>query len=317
VTADGSVLSVSRSENAELFRLAIGGYGLFGVIAAVTLRLAPRRKLERVVDVISAEQLLPAVDRRIADGFLYGDFQYATDPEGGDFLRRGVFSCYRPVDDGVPMPERQKELSADGWDRLLYLAHTDKARAFAEYAGYYLSTSGQLYWSDTHQLSYYRDDYHTALDRRLGAPTRATEMISEIYVPRRALATFLAEVADDFQRTHVDVVYGTVRLIERDAESFLAWAREAWACAIFNLHVVHTPEGLAHAQAAFRRLIDHGLRHGGTYYLTYHRWATRRQVEAAYPQLADFLRLKRRYDPEERFQSDWYRHYRTMFADRL
>jgi protein-S-isoprenylcysteine O-methyltransferase len=30
-----------------------------------------------------------------------------------------------------------------------------------------------------------------------------------------------------------------------------------------------------------------------------------------------FLRLKKRYDPEERFQSDWYRHYRTMFADIL
>jgi hypothetical protein len=29
------------------------------------------------------------------------------------------------------------------------------------------------------------------------------------------------------------------------------------------------------------------------------------------------LRLKKRYDPEERFQSDWYRRYRTMFADIL
>ena len=34
-------------------------------------------------------------------------------------------------------------------------------------------------------------------------------------------------------------------------------------------------------------------------------------------QFAEFLRLKKRYDPEERFQSDWYRHYRTMFADIL
>jgi hypothetical protein len=29
------------------------------------------------------------------------------------------------------------------------------------------------------------------------------------------------------------------------------------------------------------------------------------------------LRAKRRHDPEERFQSDWYRHYRAMFADVL
>jgi FAD/FMN-containing dehydrogenase len=43
VDANGNTLTCSRRENFELFRLAIGGYGLFGVIASVTLRLAPRR----------------------------------------------------------------------------------------------------------------------------------------------------------------------------------------------------------------------------------------------------------------------------------
>jgi FAD/FMN-containing dehydrogenase len=33
----------SRTENAGLFRLAIGGYGLFGIIASVQLRLARRQ----------------------------------------------------------------------------------------------------------------------------------------------------------------------------------------------------------------------------------------------------------------------------------
>jgi hypothetical protein len=57
------------------------------------------------------------------------------------------------------------------------------------------------------------------------------------------------------------------------------------------------------------------VRRGGSYYLTYHRWATRQQVEACYPQFSQFHKLKKKYDPEERFQSDWHRHYRTMFAD--
>lgn len=35
---------------------------------------------------------------------------------------------------------------------------------------------------------------------------------------------------------------GTIRLIERDDETFLAWARQPYACVIFNLHVVHTAE---------------------------------------------------------------------------
>jgi hypothetical protein len=58
-------------------------------------------------------------------------------------------------------------------------------------------------------------------------------------------------------------------------------------------------------------------RRGGTYYRTYHRYATRNQVESCYPEIAEFVRLKIKYDAEERFQSDWYRHYRAMFADSL
>jgi hypothetical protein len=48
--------------------------------------------------------------------------------------------------------------------------------------------------------------------------------------------------------------------------------------------------------------------------LTYHRWANRDQVERCHPRFAEFLGLKKQHDPEERFQSDWYRHYREMFA---
>jgi hypothetical protein len=63
-----------------------------------------------------------------------------------------------------------------------------------------------------------------------------------------------------------------------------------------------------------RRLIDRAVALGGSYFLTYHRWAERAQVEACYPQMAEFLRLKKRHDPGETFQSDWYRHYMRMFA---
>ena len=109
-------------------------------------------------------------------------------------------------------------------------------------------------------------------------------------------------------------MYGTVRLIEQDDESFLAWAKQPYACIIFNLHVTHTPQGKERAAQAFRDLIDMGTKRGGRYYLTYHRHARRDQVEACYPQLPAFLALKRKYDPEERFQSEWYRYYKQMFA---
>lgn len=314
VDARGELRHCSRTENAELFRLAIGGYGLFGLIYSVTLRLVPRRKLERVVEVREIGGLAEEFSTRIRDGYLYGDFQYAIDEQSEDFLRRGVFSCYRPVPDATPMPAAQKELAESDWIGLLHLAHAAKSDAFRRYAGYYLSTNGQLYWSDEHQMSIYPDDYHRALDAKLGAGHPATESITEIYCERDALEPFMADVRAFARADGVNIIYGTIRLIEQDRESFLAWAKKPYACVIFNLHVEHTPEGIGRAAAAFRRLIDLGIKYGGSYYPTYHRYADRGQVESCYPQFSEFLKLKRKYDPSEVFQSNWYRHYRQMFA---
>lgn len=301
VGPDGIARQCSRDENPDLFRLVCGGYGLFGVVYSATLRLDRRRRVERVVRLAHADELEKLFAERIREGYLYGDFQFEIDPASPRFLQHGVFSCYRPVDDDTPLGAATK-LSAEDWNRLLCLAHTDKTRAFELYAAHYLATSGQVYLSDRHQLATYVPGYHWS---------GSSEMISELYVPRPLLADFLSAAARDMRALEADIVYGTVRLIERDDESFLAWAREPWACVVLNLHVEHTPSGVEHAAVAFRRWIDLALERGGSFYLTYHRWATRRQLLAAYPQLPEFLRAKLEHDPGELFQSDWYRWLRS------
>lgn len=309
VAPDGELLNCSREEHPELFRMAIGGYGLFGIIATVRLRLAPRTRIERVVELADVDDLPGRITQRVSDGYLYGDGQFEIDAASGGFLRRCVFSTYRPAAPGAEIPADQKRLTGEDWQRLLLLTHTDKSAAFEIYSDYYLSTSGQVYWSDTHQLSTYIDDYHAAI----GA---GTEMISEVYVPRARLGELMGRLRDDFRHNAVDVIYGTVRFIERDEETFLPWARESFACVVLNFHVDHSAAGLEKAKADFQRLIDHALALDGSYFLTYHRWARRDQVERAYPQFEAFLREKLAWDPDERFQSDWYRHYRSMFAGR-
>ena len=134
IDATGTPRTCSRRENPELFRLAIGGYGLFGPVATVKLRLVPRQKIQRVVEVRNIDDLPAAFAERIADGFLFGDFQFSIDEKSDDFLRRGVFSCYKPVDPATPIPAQRKELIDDDWQRLLLAAHADKALAFQQYA---------------------------------------------------------------------------------------------------------------------------------------------------------------------------------------
>ena len=314
INAEGQVLTVSRTEHPELFRLAIGGYGLFGAIATVDLRLVPRTKLQRVVEVVSIDELPGKVHERLEAGAAYGDFQYKTDTAAADFMRVGVLSTYRPVPPETPIPAEQKRLSDDDWNQLLLLAHTRKSEAFARYSRHYLGTNGQIYWSDLHQMSYYNPNYEDYLRTRMPGYTPGSLMITEVYVPRTRLREFSDRMVEEARAHQFDIIYGTMRLIERDDESFLAWAKQDYACVIFNLRVPHTPEGIAKAREDFQRIIDCALELGGSYYLTYHRWARKDQVLKAYPQFPEFLRQKLRFDPKERFQSDWYRHYKAMFA---
>jgi FAD/FMN-containing dehydrogenase len=311
---DGELRRCSRGENADLFRLAIGGYGLFGIITNVDLKLRPRVKVRRVVTLAETSNIAERFEERIRDGYLYGDYQFATDSTRDSFLRRGVFSCYQPVPLDTPLTPNPTRFHPQDWARLTFYSHKYKRRAFAVYSKRYLQTSGQIYWADWQLSAAYVDNYHADLDRALHARMPGTEMISEIYVRRDRLGPFMEGARVALVNGRANVIYGTVRLIERDDVTFLAWARDRYACVIFNLHIDHTPAAMEQAAATFRELIDLGIAHGGSYYLTYHRWARKDQVQTCYPQMSEFLELKRRYDPAELFQSSWYRHYRSMFA---
>ncbi len=68
------------------------------------------------------------------------------------------------------------------------------------------------------------------------------------------------------------------------------------------------------AARSFRNLIDLAIAREGSYYLTYHRWATKEQVLSCYPNFEEFLAKKLIYDARELFQSEWYRHHKAMLS---
>ncbi len=314
IDSQGREVFCSRQSNPELFYLAVGGYGMFGIVTKVTLRLVPREKIQRVVEIIDAPELMENFSKRIGEGFLYGDFQFRIDNDHPLFLQQGIFSCYKPVATAASPDYDKDSLSPEDWDRLLTLAHTNKPAAFEAYSKFYLGTSGQIYWSDSHQMSVYLDGYHEKLDDRLGSTIKGSEMITELYVPRESLHQFLQISAAKLRAAHANVIYGTVRLIENDKESVLAWARENWACIIFNLHIDHSTEGIHAARAQFIALIETALSFGGSYFLTYHRWASKEQTLKAHPSITQFMQSKLKYDPEELFSSDWYEHLKNLLG---
>ena len=313
VIADGSLLRCSRDENMDLFSRVVGGYGCFGIVVEVTLRLVPLRNYRRDVTMISADRVVHWLTSQQKKGGIYGDFQFQIDPADEGFLRDGISACYFPDENGGEHPDfsrERPELDSGRIEKLLALAHSNPGEAFRQYTAHYSATDGCHYTGDEMQLSAYPTGYHARMD----GCSPGSEMISELYIPRSRLEDFLGYAAVFLRQQRAQVIYGTVRLIERDAESALAWARQPWACIVFNLHVDHSRAGLDKARREFRGLIDLALQQGGTFYLTYHRWATRRQLLQAYPQLPQWLERQSEQDPEKIWGSDWLRNLRETLA---
>lgn len=314
VASDGSVKKCSRRENAELFSLVVGGYGLFGVVTAVGLRLVPRRKVRRHVESRTTAELVALIEGREAAGAPYGYFQYSIDETSADFLRAGILTTYENVAPETPLGAESADIDAKLVTALLEIAHRDRGSAYRRYAKLELAKDGNVEWSDLHQLSTYPAGYHAEIEKRLGADSVGADLILEVYVPRAELISLLEEARRVLLASEMPLIYGTVRFIEQDKDTFLAWARKRFACVIFSPHTSGETQALRKTGDVCRQIIRAATKRNGSFYLTYNRFATHDELSSAYPQVQQFLGFKKQYDPREVFQSDWYRYCKGLYA---
>src|SRR6185295_17332022 len=66
VLSDGTVVTCSRTENADLFHHAMGGYGLFGVITELELDMVPNALLTPTYEDVSGRDLGSLFAQRLA-----------------------------------------------------------------------------------------------------------------------------------------------------------------------------------------------------------------------------------------------------------
>jgi FAD/FMN-containing dehydrogenase len=316
LNADGKEVECNRKNNAELFALVIGGYGNFGLITTATLQLTRRVKYRRTIEKCTVKELPAKYRQAVAGGARYGDFQCDINEASDQFLRDGVWKRYQPVLPLTPSTPIAKA-SAEQWEELVLLAHTNKAAAWKTFSEGLLATTNAVEYNEFWQSSPYVDYYHTRVDERMGSKTKSTELLTELYVPLDDVHAFMEDARALLLARKTNMVYSTIRFAAKDDESFLPWSRTLTACVIFNLHTEHTPAGIEKTKEACQALIDAAIKYGGRYYLTYHRYARKDQVLKCYPEFVEFLRLKRKYDPRRVFRSDWYSFYEQMFASEL
>ena len=123
------------------------------------------------------------------------------------------------------------------------------------------------------------------------------------------MEAFVPRMRQIVPRHKVDLLNVTVRSIDTDRDTFLRYADQP----VFSFVMLFNQQRTAAADAIMENLthelIDAALAVGGRYYLPYRLHATPDQFQRAYPRAAEFFELKRRYDPHELFQNQFYLKY--------
>jgi decaprenylphospho-beta-D-ribofuranose 2-oxidase len=309
--ADGRVVEVSRTVNPELFSLVIGGYGLYGVILDVTLRVTRDELYEQRSVSMNYTEFPQHFARLKSDtGVALMLARPSIDPDPDRFLREIVVVTWRRA----------------GTDQQGDFALTEEAHVWRDKL--FFGLSREYDWAKTLRWKLQKRVELGAGKARLVSRNNAmrpplaplelldyhsrddTDIIQEYYVPVESFVPFMDRFRQVLLDGRMNVLSSTVRYVAPNVTPVLAYAAKRPAFAIIQMSNVElSPEGQARAERVTRQLVDAALEYGGTYYLTYQLYPTPEQLHRAYPNARHAFERKRFYDPDEIFSNRFYQKY--------
>jgi FAD/FMN-containing dehydrogenase len=305
MTADGKVQRCSRTENAELFSLVLGGYGLLGIILDADLHVVPNDRYRVEQFVIPGEKLVATLDEQVSKrpNVEMVCARLSVVPSG--FLGEAILYLFcqdRPLDGRLPA------LAEPGMKDLTRTIF--RGQVESDYGK-------QVRWTAERDLQKYVKEscasrnqlLNDSVDQVTNRSAASTDILQEYFVPRERYGEFLTQLRVIIPRHHANLLNVTVREVCRDNDSLLRFADGDMMSFVLLFNQPFAPESEAQMESLTRDLIDAALDSGGRYYLPYRLHATQRQFEQAYPQARKFFDLKRKYDPGELFQNEFYLKY--------
>ncbi|WP_342543539.1 FAD-binding oxidoreductase [Paenisporosarcina sp. FSL H8-0542] len=308
LNAEGQIINVSRNENAELFKLVIGGYGLFGVILDVTLELTEDELYQVHTESISYDEYTSYFTKNVLqnddvkmhlarisvapDSFLTDmyvtDFSTASDQsnlEDYTSLKRESI---------IAIPKFFLGLSRlSGWGKNTFWNIQEGYNDRLEHS--YMSRNNVMRSETTFM------DYDNATN---------TEVLQEYFVPIDQYSSYI----DDLRKLlkdekEINLLNITVRYVGQNEESVMSYTKDDMFALVILINQGKSEESIESTGQIIRKMIDVTLDHDGSYYLPYYHYPTRKQLEKAYPRTNEFFEMKEKYDPEERFMNLFYEEY--------
>ncbi|CAB9497907.1 Uncharacterized FAD-linked oxidoreductase YitY [Seminavis robusta] len=342
---EGMVRTTLCTPQHELFSLALGGYGLFGVITEVTLAVTDNSDL--ILDSLKSLKVTPPEASNADPDDPRSEFERIWDACREDpsvdiklarlnILTLETASLYVFRKDGLPvasrLPMRPKEISAVG--RLLYKWALPLLKDYRQYRE---ETQGQAIDMPPHNHETTRNEvlWESATPlSKLYTPFMVAHdsfVLQEFFVPQDQFQPWIQQARpifqeiDAYQKQGTDQVppqslvllNTTIRYVNQDAITALPYSyshhhhHHQKGCYAFVLYyrIRKTPPVELDLGNFHNRLAEIAVGMGGTFYLPYRKCYDSNLLRQAYPQIEAFAKKKELHDPRGIFSNAWFEHY--------
>ena len=296
--ADGTIANCSRTENTELFNLAMGGYGNFGIILKVeadrvdNVMVKPTFKLMPTSDFPKA--FVGAANNKNVL-MLYGRLSVARD----DFFKEALLISYAKAPSAQPLVPASAGGFVSSASREIYRAQvgSDKAKRARWFAETVVAPKTSTGVASRNSLMNEPAANLASRDR-----TR-TDILHEYFIPPERFGDFVAACQAIIPKSGQELLNITLRYVGADEASVLAYAPAPRIAGVMSFAQLVTPEAEASMLRMTESLIERVGDIGGSFYLPYRLHARPDQVAKIYPRAAEFAARKKHFDPDLVFRN--------------
>jgi FAD/FMN-containing dehydrogenase len=314
--SSGEIKTASRTQNQELFRHVLGGYGLFGIILDVELEVVDNEMYAWKTDYTTYKNFPEFYKQNVEGnqniGLMYGRLSMSP----FSYLEEAAVHTY------VKLPEQETipalKLPTQTWINRLVI-NFSKTGAVGRWLRWTLE-------------KYIEPKIHTCLSRNealnqkeacivsrnqemydsmgyLKNNLKDTDILQEYFIPHSRMPEFIDGLRETVKKNDANLLNVTIRIVEKDTDTALPYAKENMFAFVLYFNQKFNEKDSEKLRKTTVDLIDVATSAGGTYYLPYQLYYTPEQMRKAYPEADSFFATKKKYDPQGLFSNKWYEKY--------
>jgi FAD/FMN-containing dehydrogenase len=312
---DGTIHRVSRSEEPELFRLVVGGYGLFGVILEAEIEVTENAVYRSGREVIDYESFLAFFNDRIRPDpgyrLMYGHL--STSP--ASFLREMLVYTYRQTDGHRAPTTPLGDVSAVRLRRLVF--NLSKLGSLPMRLKWWAEKNIEPMLEtcpaghDDGCLVSRNDPMHDSVPYLMNRLSGETDILHEYFIPMDQFTRFIDGLRRISIADRANILNASVRVVHRE-DNFLNYAPTDMFAIVLYVNQTTDATGTARMATLTRDLIDLSAEVGGRFFLPYQLHYSGEQLKRSYPDIEAFFRAKDTYDPQHILTNTFYEKYAPM-----